>query len=179
MTLDDILYVEEIERQCFSEPWSKEGILTYFLRDDVMFLVAVDENSENDASADDRDEELSDDEYYEKYGIEYREEVRDGKIAGFLCLLMVPDEADILKVAVRPEYRRMGTGRMIIDEMKRKAPKYGVYNIFLEVRKSNSAAIGLYGVKGFFKVGERRNYYTSPVEDALVMKLELNKSNEG
>ena len=55
-------------------------------------------------------------------------------------------------------------------------PSHGVRKIFLEVRISNTAAIRLYETCGFEQVGERKKYYSDPVEDALVMKWEMQEN---
>ncbi len=101
--------------------------------------------------------------------------VRDfsGKLIGYICFWRVVDEAHILNIAVQEYHRRKGIARNIllfsIDYWK----KDGVKTVFLEVRRSNMAAQELYVNLGFNVIVNRRKYYKNPVEDALVMALEL------
>ena len=85
----------------------------------------------------------------------------------------MPDEADITKVAVAKDAQGQGIGSMLMKELISRAPELGVAKIFLEVRESNEAALRLYKKFGFEQIGIRKNYYTSPLEDAISMKLEL------
>ena len=94
----------------------------------------------------------------------------DGEtVAGFGILHCFGDEAEIFNLAVRPDRRSQGIGRMLLGELCRAADSGGVRNIYLEVRESNAAARGLYTKFGFRNIGRRKNYYDSPREDALLM----------
>lgn len=84
-------------------------------------------------------------------------------------LLMVLDEGDVLNVAVRRERQREGIGRFLMESLIRLAGEQGVTTLHLEVRRSNETAIRLYERTGFTRDGVRRNYYTDPVEDAVLM----------
>jgi ribosomal-protein-alanine N-acetyltransferase len=79
----------------------------------------------------------------------------------------------MLKLAVRPGLRGRGIAKALnalcLDELREK----GARVVYLEVRGSNREAIGLYEGLGFRPVGLRKGYYSSPPEDALVMRLEL------
>ena len=96
---------------------------------------------------------------------------RDGfKIHGYLILWLLPPEIHILNIAVRPEQRRRGLARLLLEYMKEYGRELGVSEVFLEVRPSNLAAIGLYESMGFQMAGRRPNYYAEDREDALMMK---------
>jgi ribosomal-protein-alanine acetyltransferase len=98
--------------------------------------------------------------------------VRAGdRLAGYLCLYTVLDEAHILNIAVSPGERKKGyasalMGR-VIDELKEE----GVTQFHLEVRESNRDAILLYGKFGFVAIDKRKKYYTDTNEDAILMYL--------
>ena len=96
----------------------------------------------------------------------------NGMILGYAGIVMVPEDGDITNVAVRPDCRKMGVGRAIVTELCARAKEQGVRHIFLEVRKSNAAAIALYSGLGFEPIGERKDYYEEPKEDAILMRLE-------
>ena len=86
--------------------------------------------------------------------------------AGMLC---VAGEGQITNVAVHPDYRRRGLGREAVEALLQYAQENDFFEISLEVRASNRAAIALYESLGFCVGGTRRNFYQKPTEDALVM----------
>lgn len=93
-----------------------------------------------------------------------------GKLLGFLTASYVMDTADLTNVAVYPEHRQQGIGRMLLEQML--AELGSDVEVLLEVRVSNQPAIKLYEGLGFVPVGTRKNYYDHPVEDAILMKRE-------
>ena len=93
----------------------------------------------------------------------------EGKIIGYMGIMMVLDEGEITNVSVSKQARRRGIGRALVGEMIRRMKKRGIVTLHLEVRKSNDAAIALYSSFGFVKDGERKMYYEEPVEDAVLM----------
>jgi ribosomal-protein-alanine N-acetyltransferase len=94
-------------------------------------------------------------------------------VIGYICANSVIDEGHILNIAVHPDMRRKGIAAVllekVIDELRRK----GCKSLYLEVRASNISAIQFYENYGFVSAGLRKNYYTSPKEDAVVMMLVL------
>ena len=92
-----------------------------------------------------------------------------GEILAYCGLLMVLDEGDITNVAVRPDRQREGIGHFLMDSLIRLAEEQGVTTIHLEVRVGNDTAIRLEERMGFTRDGIRKQYYTDPVEDALLM----------
>lgn len=92
-----------------------------------------------------------------------------GEIEGYCGAVMVPDEGDITNVSVSGRRRRRGTGTALVRELIRRAEASGVTKLYLEVRESNLAAIGLYESLGFQKEGVRRDYYEEPRENAVLM----------
>ncbi len=85
-------------------------------------------------------------------------------------LLRCFDDAELIRIAVSPEERRRGTGRLLLRELIAECRRREIPNLFLEVRSGNEAAIGLYSQAGFTAEGIRRNYYHEPLEDALIMR---------
>jgi ribosomal-protein-alanine N-acetyltransferase len=92
---------------------------------------------------------------------------------GFIELLVVPPEAEILNIEVEPHRRRRGIGAALLQAAIRRCRQAGVSRLFLEVRESNYAAIRLYQRAGFERVGRRKGYYQNPVEDAVLFSLTL------
>lgn len=88
----------------------------------------------------------------------------------FLGFHQVLDEIEITNVATLPDYKRQGLAKSLFNRLFEYADKENVQQIFLEVRASNLAARRLYEKMHFQVIGERKNYYHSPVENALIMK---------
>ena len=95
---------------------------------------------------------------------------KDGVFQGYIIYSVVCDSADLLRVAVKPEFRRLGVAGCLMQKMMDDCGKGEVQNIFLEVRESNTPAIEMYKKYGFFEISKRKNYYRSPVEDGIVMQ---------
>lgn len=124
--------VTEIERRCFSSPWSEEQLAEELENPCARFFVAVE----------------------------------NGRAVGYAGLYVVCGEGDVARVAVLPEYRKSGIAKAILQQ----AFTDDITEIFLDVRESNIPAIKLYHSLGFADIGIRKNYYTNPTENAILMK---------
>ena len=91
------------------------------------------------------------------------------KAVGFLNASFVLDEGSLNNIAVLDSYRRMGIASLLLTAAMTYCNDHHISFFTLEVRKSNSGAIALYHSFGFKLVGERKNFYTKPPEDALLM----------
>ena len=107
----------------------------------------------------------------ENRGISYCYIVRDPsqRVVGFCSFWRVLDELHINNLAVAPDCRGAGAGTTLLREVLHEGARLGARRATLEVRRSNEAARRLYERLGFAVAGVRRAYYTSPVEDALVL----------
>ena len=97
----------------------------------------------------------------------------NGHVAALMSGYTAVGEADITSVAVSPEHRRKGLGIRLIEAFESLLPE-DTESIFLEVRESNSGAIALYEKYGFERLSVRKNFYTDPRENAVVMQKKLN-----
>jgi len=97
----------------------------------------------------------------------------DAQVAGYLCTWQIVDELHVTNLAVHPDRRHQGLGRMLLGRILDEARHGGVRHVVLEVRPSNIEARGLYESFGFRVVGRRRGYYYDTGEDALVMEAAL------
>jgi ribosomal-protein-alanine N-acetyltransferase len=95
-----------------------------------------------------------------------------GQTVGFCAYWLVVDELHINNLAVLPEWRGRGFGRALLAAAIDDARTHGAVRALLEVRRSNVIAQRLYEQAGFDVVRVRREYYTQPVEDALVLACE-------
>lgn len=98
----------------------------------------------------------------------------DNSIIGY-CGVFLPAPgvaADVLTVAVLPEYRRQGIAREFMRQIENWAQERGASAMMLEVEKSNTAAIELYKSLGYMQISVRMDYY-GPGQDAFVMRKEI------
>lgn len=93
------------------------------------------------------------------------------KVVGYCGYWGIAGEGDIYNVAVKKEYRRQHIGMQILKELLEIARSRGITAFTLEVRSSNEAAIRLYELMGFERAGLRKDFYTRPKEDAVIMWL--------
>lgn len=95
--------------------------------------------------------------------------VRGGRAVSFCCYL-VTDDAELEFVCTHPAFRQQGIATKLLKETIGLLPE-NVTNIVLEVRRGNRPALSLYDRMGFKKIGERKDFYTTPTESAVVMEL--------
>ena len=130
--------IEELERCCFFDPWSRAMLEPELSNPLSLWLVAV----------------------------------CDGQVVGYVGSQSVLDGADMMNIAVHPQYRKQGIAQRLILELISLLQDRGVKSLALEVRSSNKPAICLYQKLGFVQVGCRRGYYRNPKEDAFILRKE-------
>lgn len=94
-------------------------------------------------------------------------------IAAFANHWLLGDELQLMNIAVLPSSRRRGFARALLGDAEQHARAHGLTAVFLEVRRSNHAAIVLYESAGYAVIGVRQRYYSDDGEDALVMKRDM------
>lgn len=97
-------------------------------------------------------------------------EFSEGKAIGYFLAAAAFGEGELYRIAVLPPFRGQGSGERLMKGFLQSLPK-DTKKVFLEVRESNSSAIGLYEKFGFRKIGERKNYYGN--ENGLIYILEV------
>lgn len=99
----------------------------------------------------------------------------ENDIIGYYIALFVEDECQLLNITVRLGLQKKGFGQLMLKNLFTDCRKKNAINIFLEVRKSNNAAIRLYEKNGFNEIGVRNNYYKNKEgkEDAILMGLSI------
>lgn len=134
MTESDIKDIAELEKECFSEPWSENSLRDELTNETARFYV-----------------------------------LRDGKdLLGYIGANNICNEVYITNVAVNSKYRGKGYGKILVNHLIKQSEAERAFFITLEVRKSNENAIALYEKCGFKLIGERKNFYSKPTEDALI-----------
>lgn len=97
---------------------------------------------------------------------------KDGQVSGYLIGYVTGSEIHIANVAVSPQFRRQGVATQLLSDVLQNSG-LGCTRAILDVRETNEPAINLYQRLGFRMIGRRPHYYRHPVEDALVMGLEM------
>ena len=138
MELRHVPQIAELEKECFSGPWSETSIASELQNPLSLWLVAID----------------------------------GSQVAGYIGSQTVMDEADMMNLAVKPEYRRMGVAENLICQLISRLKENNVTCLTLEVRASNAPAISLYTKLNFVEAGRRPGYYHNPKEDALILRKE-------
>ena len=95
--------------------------------------------------------------------------VDEEKVLGYGGMHCSHKECYVDNIAVFGHHRKKGVGTAIVEALIQEAKRQGAEFISLEVRPSNRAAVGLYTKLGFAEEGRRRNFYTDPTEDALIL----------
>lgn len=101
------------------------------------------------------------------------DELATQKVLGYFIAYQSFEEADVARVAVSTKARRCGIADQLLEAYWKYCKLQGITRVLLEVRSSNDAAISLYQKHGFMELGTRKNYYTKPLEDGIVMEKEL------
>lgn len=99
----------------------------------------------------------------------YLLEDADTRLLGYCACWVVAGELHINSLAIAPAVRRQGLARTLMAAVCVSAVEEGADAATLEVRRSNTPAVGLYTALGFVVEGVRTNYYEQPREDALVL----------
>lgn len=136
----DVAGIADIERRCFSDPWSEKSVADAVSGRGVTVFVA---------------------EWPPAGGPE---------LAGYVVASVAGGAGEILNLAVDLPHRHKGIAGGLLDDALAHLDRIGVTEVFLEVRESNTSALSLYAARAFRPVGMRRAYYRNPKEDALVLR---------
>lgn len=143
MGLQHIDGVWEVEKLCFTTPWSKESFEKEVTDNNFAFYLVV------------------------------LDPQKDDKVIAYVGSWLILDECHITNVAVHPEYKRQGIACGLLKILQDTVKLRGILRITLEVRKSNDPAKDLYKKLGFYEEGIRKGYYSDNNEDAIIMWLNL------
>ena len=141
---DDIPEIAAIEAESFSDPWTKDLLMSELSRDMGIFLTAE----------------------------------KDGKIVGYIIGIEDGETAFIENIAAKKSARREGVGTALMAYFLLGLPQT-VERVSLEVRESNIPAQRLYAKFGFKEAGIRKNLFSSPREDGIVMIMDLERKKAG
>jgi ribosomal-protein-alanine N-acetyltransferase len=116
---------------------------------------------------------LNDDNFTSSFVAEIEDESGRQNIVGFVIFHIAADVSEIYNIAVENSNARSGIGKELMAAAIHESGLRKASKVVLEVRKSNSPAINFYLKFNFKIAGERKNYYSNPIEDAFVMELEV------
>ena len=116
---------------------------------------------------------LSDDSFTSSFVAEMEEENGLNNIVGFVIFHIAADISEIYNIAVESGHARSGIGKQLMAAAIEESGRRKALKVILEVRKSNNPAINFYLGFDFRIAGERKNYYSNPIEDAYVMELDI------
>lgn len=97
----------------------------------------------------------------------------DGKLIGYSFNHLIEDELHVLNIVVADEFRKKGCGRALLSSCLKEAKQRSAQRALLEVRPSNTSALGLYRSLGFKIIAKRKEYYRDNLEDALMLELQF------
>jgi [ribosomal protein S18]-alanine N-acetyltransferase len=140
---EDLDALAALERRCYTHPWTVRGFRDAMRRGERGAVLVARAPRRSDP---------------------------ERGILGYCVIETVADEVHIHNLAVRPESRGGGLGRRLLELGLAMGERRGARSALLEVRESNEPAIELYRSMGFQPVAMRRNYYSQPQEDALVLR---------
>lgn len=147
MRVRDVAGVLDVEKRSFTSPWSGAAFLHELLNNGkAHYLVARHSGGG-----------------------------RRSRIAGYIGVWLIEDEGHITNVAVHPDFRRQGLGRMLMQSIEALCRKLGATSMTLEVRVTNYGAQALYEELGYVASGVRPGYYRDNNEDALIMWKDLDE----
>ena len=98
--------------------------------------------------------------------------VGENTIVGFAGLKVILDEADIMNIVVKKDFRHNGIGSVLLENLINYSKDLNLKTITLEVNENNLSAIRLYDKFSFDKLGIRKNYYDGK-SDAIIMSKKL------
>lgn len=140
--------VYEIARDGLPEHWSLDGVRDVLKYDNNIYYVAI--NTTNEDCIDDNPD-----------------------IIGFGGIMTVADEAELLNIAIDERERGKGIASMIMKQLLNDAKSRDCVRMLLEVRSKNDVARHLYRKLDFSELTVRKNYYSNPSDDAVIMERKL------
>ena len=93
----------------------------------------------------------------------------NNEVIGFAGIKIVIDEADIMNIVVKKNFRNNGIGSLLLENLINLSKSLNVSSLSLEVNEKNISAISLYKKFNFKEVGKRKNYYKD--SDAILMSI--------
>ena len=153
-TEEDISQILEIEQEAMAPPWTHGALLSEIYKEDSYFIIAEEDTTKSSPT----------------YSKQHTVTIPSAHfILGYALMRQVGDGGELLKIAVEKTSRGCGVGGLLMSAVLGHAAEKKYTSVFLEVRKSNTDALRLYKKHGFKEMRIRKDYYTDPIEDAVIM----------
>lgn len=91
----------------------------------------------------------------------------EGEVIGYVNTRDIGGDVDLMCICIKPEEQGKGYASLLMEKIMNEPYS----TMMLEVRESNERAIALYEKFGFEKYARRKGYYSSPDEDAIIMRI--------
>jgi ribosomal-protein-alanine N-acetyltransferase len=140
---DDLGSIMDIEHTSFSEPWTEKMFEAERTGNQFSYIYVARPSSG---------------------------EWETGSLIGYICFWCIFEELRILNLAVHPKVRRLHIANQLVQFSMSFGRSQGTVKALLEVRSSNTPAVSLYQSLGFLEYGRRKDYYSNPMEDAILME---------
>ena len=148
---EDLDQAAALEQDCFgSQAWSRQALADAVINENALYLVMKEEAAHAPFQA-----------------------APDPVLVGYCGVWLSFEEGEIMNVAVRKEFRQRGCAGRLMQELLSRAKERGASRFILEVREGNFPAIRLYESLGFERAGIRKNFYSDPKENALILLKEI------
>ncbi len=147
---EDLDQAAALEQDCFgSQAWSRQALADAVINENALYLVMKKEAA------------------YAPF------QAAGQVLVGYCGVWISFEEGEIMNVAVRKEFRQRGCAGRLMQELLSRAKERGASRFILEVREGNLPAIRLYESLGFERAGIRKNFYSDPKENALILLKEI------
>lgn len=142
---ETVLRSIEAIEQCFPSPWSKTQIESELTQPNTIVMGA------------------------------FQTTERQEKLLGWSCVRFIAPEAELFKIAVLPQWQQRGIATTLMNRIIGQCRQQFCSTLFLEVREHNLPAIALYKAVGFRQIALRKSYYSSPTDNAVIMRKEIDQ----
>jgi [ribosomal protein S18]-alanine N-acetyltransferase len=153
----DISSVKAIEIELNLSPWSERDYILELERDDSVFIVVEDQDC--------------------ICGFILARLITNTRIGAPRSTAFCKDETtvevEIFNIGILPTKQRTGLGSRLLSALLREVRNKQPTRIILDVRTQNYQAISFYETHDFYSIGTRRNFYSNPADDSLVMQCDL------
>ena len=179
MEVDSLIeHIADIESRTFSDAWSEESIIDSMEQDyNVLFAAYYCDGDIRIITITGGPDYDRDNETHVSMDKENYIDNEDYVFSGYLMANIIIDESELLRVAVSSEMQRHGIGRRLVEEYIDYI-KYSCKRSILEVRQSNIRARRLYEMCGYSDISRRKDYYSAPVEDAIIYELKFDNAEK-
>lgn len=198
-TRDDLIFVKKIETECGLSPWSAADYESELAREDSIFniilknselagyiiarLITIEHSVSQINNVKEKYKKIESEkgnveESQTKNKLENENKIENEIENKIENEIESEKFIELFNIGISEKYRRIGLGSLLLEKLIYFGAERDAEYIILEVRKRNDSAVELYNGKGFRQIFERKNFYHTPPDDGLVMKLDISKNRQ-